>query len=112
MKSSVRHLSNLIMELFPEADKIDPKPNLDYLCMDISWKTNDDPQRKNKRSKTFRITISQEQIEDYENLPSSEKEQFDHKVTEFITNMRSEMVPDHGNPSYATPPLEEWHVVV
>lgn len=111
MKSSVRRLSNLIMELFPEADKIEPKPNLDYLCMDLSWKSKDDPQRKSKRTKTFRIIISQEQIEDYEMMPQPEKDKFDDKVSKFITSKKALMVPNHNNPSYAIPPVEEWHVV-
>ncbi|MSM41454.1 MAG: hypothetical protein GJT30_17690 [Geobacter sp.] len=112
MKSSVRHLSNLIMSLFPEADKVEPKPNLDYLCMDMTWKTNDDPQRKSKRSKTFRITISQEQIEDYELLPQRAKDEFDEKVTHFIQNKKTSMEPIHNNPYGASAPIEEWHVVV
>lgn len=110
MESSIKHLSNLIMESFPEADKVEPKPNLDYLCMDMTWKTNDDPQRKSKRSKTFRIIISREQIEDYENLNQREKDQFDERVSKYISRRRSLMAPIHSNPSSAIPPIEEWHV--
>lgn len=112
MRLSVRHLSNLIMSLFPEADNTEPKAYLDYLCMDMSWKSNDDHQRKNKRTKTFRIIISQEQIDDYEMLSLREKELFDQKVAQFITNMKSQMVPTHNNPYDAAAPIEEWHVVV
>lgn len=110
MKSSVSHLSNLIMEAFPEADKTKPKPNLDYLCMDMSWYSNDDKLRKHKKTKTFRIIISQEQIEDYENLNTREKEQYDRKLSEFIANKRRQMEPIHNNPSSVGPPIEEWHV--
>lgn len=110
MKSSVRHLSNLIMESFPEADRTEPKPYLDDLCMDMAWYSKDDPSRIHKRTKTFRIIISQEQIDDYENLTTKEKEQFDRKLSEFIANKRHQMEPIHNNPSSATPPIEEWRV--
>jgi hypothetical protein len=109
MKSSFKRFENLVTALFPEADQSEPQ-KLDYFCMDLLWHSNDDPKRKSKRTKTFRIIISQEQMEDFENLSPKEKEQFENRVKQFITNKKSQMVPNHNNPYGVAAPIEEWRV--
>lgn len=105
------HFQKIVAAVFQEDKNPRVIPGSD-LVMEFSWYLHNDQDRKHKKSKTIKIIISQEQIEDYENLPLSQQSQIDSKITSFITYKKSQLDPDHNNPCAAGPPIEVWHVEV
>ena len=101
----------IIVSVFPEAENKRVVPSSD-LIIELSWHLHNDPTRKNKLSKTLRISISEEQIEDYENLQLDQKNQFDKKLKELISLRKSQYDPNHGTRHGSSPALEEWPIVV
>lgn len=112
MQSTINHFANLILSSFPEINEAKPHPYIRDFKINLSWLLNNDPDRPNKRSKTIKITISEEQMDDYKNLSQNNKKQADIKLKKFIENKKSQLDANHNSPYGAVAPIEEWHVVL
>ena len=112
MQSTINHFANLILSLFPEVKEAKPYSYIRDFKINLSWLLNNDPYRPNKRSKTIKITISEEQMDDYKNLSLSEKKQTEIRLKKFIENKKSQLDANHNSPYGAVAPIEEWHVVL
>ncbi len=89
--------------------KLNPDNNCDFSLL-ICWKLNNDPHRPNKRSKTLKIIIPQENIEDYQEMNTNHKEICDQKFQESIKKIMVDFEPNHSN-SYGKPnPIVTYNV--
>lgn len=111
MKETRDHFKEIVTSLFQEAENITVQPNSDLIVL-MSWNLNNDKTREHKRSKTLKIIIPEEQIDDYENLNPRQRTQFDQKLIAILSSRKSQYDPNHENPHGALPPTEEWPIVV
>jgi len=112
MQSTIEHFASLILSSFPEVKGAKPYPHIRDFKINLSWHLHNDPERPNKRSKTIKIIINEEQMDDYRDMPQSDKEQADIRLKKFIENKKSQLDANHNNPYGAVAPIEEWHVVL
>lgn len=102
------HWLNLIRPLF--------KPDADFKILDlkddyevvISWKLHTDLSRPSKRSKTIRIIVSRESVEDYQNKSEHQQKNDDEKLTQFIKLNLENFEPNHDSPIEEGPPEVKW----
>ncbi len=89
--------------IFPESKRCMGEPRIK--CREyrryVSWKLNNDPERKNKSSKTIILIFSRETIEDFfhknENLDSFKKQAYS-----YVENKYRNLDPEHNVSRYRT----------
>lgn len=111
MKEIKEHWIDIIKEYFPK-DSCQFLHQIDDFCIDINWKLNNDPSRPNKRSRKLRLVISEETLEDYRDANDEVKNNYDEKLTKFISDTMANFIPDHDTPYGQTEPVETIHVPV
>ena len=74
----------------------------------VSWRINTDPERPNKRSKTIRIVVPEETIDDYENKSDTVRAQDDEKLKQFIAGSLKKFDPNHDAPKDMPCPEVKW----
>jgi len=98
------HWLNLIRPLFmKDADLsiVDLKEEYEVV---VSWKLGTDPSRPSKRSKTIRIIVSEEAVEDYLKKSERQRENDDEKLVQFIKSNLENIDPNHDNPIHLPRP--------
>lgn len=98
------HWLNLICPLFRKdayLSVLDLKEDYEVL---VSWKLGTDPSRPSKRSKTIRIIVSEEAVEDYLKKSESKRENDDEKLVQFIKSNLENFDPNHDNPMHLPRP--------
>src|ERR1700688_2799690 len=73
-----------------------------------SWKLGTDPMRPNKRSKTVRVGISPEAMEEYGRSALDEREQADKRLESFLRKNLARLDPAHDAPLGTAPPVAKW----
>ena len=102
------HWNNLLQPLFPEDSEFSPCIYSDRYEATISWKITTDPQRPNKRSKTIRIVVPEETIDDYENKSVVASKSDDEKLKRFILDSFKMFEPDHDTSKEMPRPEVKW----
>ena len=90
-----KHWLDQISPLFPDDTEFTPFVDLDDFRTNASWRLNTDPERPNKRSKIIKIIIPSEVIDDYENKSTTNKQEDDEKLLQFVETFLKEFDPDH-----------------
>jgi len=88
MSSFIEELLEIAAAIIPEADvaEIDPKTKR---AIRLSWKTNDDPSRPNKRFQPVVIELRN----DFTDLPNHVSSELREEFSSFIRNKRKQFKP-------------------
>jgi len=107
-KLAREHLRSVTARSFsPEARviAIDGPGDLELM---ISWKLGTDLKRPAKRSKTIRLTLEEEAIEDYAAAPVGQRQLADARLARHLAQRLSRFDPDHHAPLGHEAPIERW----
>ncbi len=74
----------------------------------VSWKLGTDPTRPNKRSKTVRVVVSEEAVEDYERGSAGERLAADWRFERWLLRRLRGFDPEHQAPLGHEPQAEAW----
>lgn len=81
-----------------------------YYVMLASWKLGTDPARPHKRSKTLRIVLTQEALDDYARGAKGERNSADARFEASLRSRLSKFNPSHDAPLGSEPPIEKWDI--
>ena len=95
--------------VFPTGTRLITLPGEAEFVLLASWKLGTDPTRPNKRSKTVRIGISQEAMQEYGRSAMVEREYADRRLESFLRKNFARLNPSHDAPLGTEPPVEKWH---
>jgi hypothetical protein len=95
--------------VFPTGTRLITLPGEAEFVLLASWKLGTDPTRPNKRSKTVRIGISQEAMEEYGRSAIGGSEHADKRLESFLRKNFARLNPSHDAPLGTEPPVEKWH---
>ena len=112
MQAIKEHLKNVALSAFDNNVQKKLCEQFDYFCLEVLWKIATDPKRPNKRSKTIKIIISEERLDDYANLSSASQKDFDDKLTSFLKHRLDSFNPDHQANYDQLPPVGDWHFIL
>ncbi len=76
----------------------------------INWLLGNDPECPDKRSKTIRLVVAEEAVEEYELAPEAGKETAKTRLVGYFRARLAEFDPDHDSPRHTQPPEESWIV--
>ena len=75
-----------------------------------TWRLGAGPPRPNKRSRTLRIVICAEALEDYANGSDSARQAGDARFVAWLRRQLSDFDPTHESPLGVEPPAVAWPV--
>ena len=97
-------------KVFPSGTRlIAPSGEGDYVLL-VSWRLGIDKARPNKRSKTVRITISEEAMNDYTRATNGERDYADVRFEALLHSRLAAFDPAHDTRPGSEPPVEKWTV--
>ncbi len=76
----------------------------------INWLLGNDPECPDKRSKTIRLVVDEEAVEEYELAPEASKYTAKARLVGYFCARLAEFDPDHDSPRHTPPPEESWIV--
>ena len=94
--------------VFPTGTRLITLPGEAEFVLLASWKLGTDPTRPNKRSKTVRIGISPEAMEEYGRSAMGGREHADQRLESFLRKNFARLDPSHDAPLGTEPPVEKW----
>ena len=110
MKQWREHLRAVVAKSFsPEARMVEIDGE-DGMGLMISWRLGTDLKRPSKRSKTIRLAIEAEALEDYAAAPAGHRQMADTRLKEHIQELLLRFDPDHRTPLGQEPPLVRWSI--
>lgn len=110
MKQWREHLWAVVARSFsPEARIVEVEREGD-LALLISWRLGTDLKRPSKRSKTIRVSIEEEAIEDYAAAPSGQRQLADARLARHLQDQLKRFDPEHHTPLGQEPPLVRWSI--
>ncbi len=110
MKDWSAHLRSVVARSFSREARVLTVEGRDGLVLVISWKVGTDPKRPSKRSKTIRLVIDEEALEDYAAAPAGQREIADARLVEHLTEQLMRFDPDHHAPLGQDPPIVLWTI--
>ena len=95
--------------VFPEGARLleMPRETGDWLLL-VSWRVGTDRARPNRRSKTVRVTVSEEALEDYARSPAGPKRAADMRFERWLRRELGAFEPGHDTPYGVEPPVVRW----
>lgn len=104
-----------VKSIFPEHAEIVPCDHDENVCADnacykIGWYSNDDPERKHKRSKQILLILSREFFEDYQSLNTNQKQAILGKACEWIKTRYKNFDSTNHEPRDHPPTKEIWFI--
>jgi hypothetical protein len=100
-----------IKQLFPQAAEFIFFTRDGDLHIRVSWKLGNDSAWPTKRSRTIIIRISREAIDDHIYIDDSRQRHMSEvQIVEFLRSKLRTFNPEHAEPRYTEPPVEEWPI--
>lgn len=103
-------LRGVAERVFPRDARIIAPPGEGDFVLLASWKVNDDPERPSKRSKTVRIMVSEEAVEDYRSGVPGERLNAQRRFEAWLRAKVAGFDPRHDRPLGHEPPVEGWPI--
>lgn len=94
--------------LFPKHAEFKSIKRPEHYEVVVSWKINTDLKRPHKRSKTIRIIVPKEAVDDYESKSEAARIRDDKKLKQLVANNLTKFNPDHAMPKDVTSPEVIW----
>ena len=110
MKNCREHLRAVVTKSFSDSARIIEIDGVEGLGLMISWRLGTDPKRPAKRSKTIRLLIDAEALEDYAAAPTGHRQMADVLLHNHLQEMLRRFDSDHQAPLGQGPPLVCWSV--
>ena len=110
MKQWREHLRSVVARGFSPGARIVAIEGEADLVLVISWKLGTDLKRPAKRSKTIRLTIEEEALEDYGAAPPGQRQLADTRLEQHLQAQLMRFDPDHHTPLGHEPPLVRWSI--
>ena len=109
MKQWEERLRAVAERAFPKGTRLIAPPGKgDYVLL-ANWKIGPDPARR-RRSKTVRVTILTEALENYGRSLESERYMADQRLNSFLYTQLDRFDPSHDTPPGTEPPIVAWVV--
>ena len=102
------HWNSELRVLFPKDAEFSPVEHPDRYEVTVCWRINADQERPNKRSKTIRIVIPEDTVDDYINKLELVRARDDGKLKRFIADSLKTFDPDHDTPKEMPRPEVKW----
>ena len=100
--------------VFPEGARLLEMPSgegeLGVWRMLVSWKLGTDPTRPHKRSKTVRIIVGSEALEDFTRSPFGAREAANGRFERWLRTELERFDPNHETPNGVEPPVVPWQI--
>ena len=109
MSDGAERLRHVAEGVFPGGARFIVVGESDVVLL-VSWKLSTDPARRNKRSKTVRVTLSEEAMSDYRRGAAGERDAADARFAALLKTKLGQFDPDHDTPLGTEPPIERWKV--
>jgi hypothetical protein len=110
MKQWREHLRVVVARSFaPEARIVEVEREGD-LALLISWRLGTDPKRPSKRSKTIRVAIEAEALDDYAAASPGQRQLADARLARHLQDQLLRFDPEHHTPLGQEPPLVRWSI--
>ena len=96
--------------VFPKnAEFSDARIDFDTECYirSVSWKLNNAPNRPSKRSKTIKLKLTKEDLED---MGCKDLNFIKNKIKNHLTKQLNNFEPDHDTKYFSDPPVVEWSI--
>jgi hypothetical protein len=110
IRDSQERLRGVAEKVFPTGTRLVALPGEGDFVLLASWKLGTDPARPNKRSKTVRISVSQEALEDYRDGQEGQREYADQRLASLLRKGLAQLDPSHDAPRGTDPPVEKWQI--
>jgi len=101
---------DILRPLFPESAEIKIQKDDDNYLFIVNWLLKTDRDRPNKRSKTIKIVLQKEYVEDYFQGEQSIGINFEKNLRQFVKQKLSGFSPDHD--SFVSPPAVKWDIPI
>lgn len=101
------HWRGLLKPLFPPSAYIKIRKNRG-LIIGIDWRLKSQADQSEKFSRLIKIHISEELCRNFNAMGSSQRDQFDKQLIDYIEQRLTEFNPEHDAPRGGIPPQEEW----
>lgn len=104
------HILAIVKRVFPEHAEYHLGLESDDICINVGWKLDNDSSRPNKQSKTLKIRISREAIDDYKASNIHNRNSADERLQGTLTAQLQDFDPDHNVPAHMSPPVVQWTI--
>lgn len=108
MKGAREHLRSVVARSFSPAARVIVIDGLADLELMISWRLGEDLERPAKRSKTIRVTLETEALEEYAAGSVEERRCADERLGRHLSERLTQFDPQHSAPVGQEPPIERW----
>jgi hypothetical protein len=98
----------LITPIFPTNAWIVSGYSSNNHMIQIDWKIENDPQRRNRRSRKIQIIIKEDAIEDYLDKNKQDRELYGVLLKQFICERYNHFNPDKDALTTKSTPTEKW----
>lgn len=110
MSDGAERLRHIAEGVFPAGARLIVVGREGEVVLLASWKLGADTARPNKRSKTVRVTVSEEAMSDYRRGANGERDAADARFGTLLKSKLERFDPDHDTPLGTEPPMERWAV--
>jgi hypothetical protein len=102
-------LRSAAQRVFPPEARLIALPGGDSFVLLASWPLGD-KQRPSKRSKTVRLNLTAEAMEDYRRGTDGARDYADARLEAIVKKLLATFDPTHDTPLGTEPPIERWEV--
>lgn len=110
MSDGAERLRHVAERVFPAGARLIVVGREGEVVLLASWKLGTDPERPNKRSRTVRVTLSEEAMSDYRRGAEGERDAADARFATLLKSRLERFDPMHDTPLGTEPPIEPWSV--
>ena len=110
MSDGAERLRRVAEGVFPAGARLIVVGGEGDMVLLASWKLGTDPVRPGKRSKTVRVTLSEEAMSDYRRGANGERDAADARFATLLKTKLERFDPTHDTPLGTEPPMERWAV--
>ena len=113
MLEALKRWRAIVERVFPENARVLEVPPRDHADAEtwrllVSWRLGCEPARRNKRSKTVRIEIGSEALQDYCRSPPGARPAADERFEDWLRRELDRFDADHDKPPEHEPPVVPW----
>lgn len=110
-RDQVRHI---LIALMPPTACVTERPGSPQhptsVEFDVSWPLNCDLKRPFKMSRTIRLHIGHEVVEEFGMMTAATQCRAYQAISRFLVTKLAGFRPDHDTPKHLTPPIEHWEI--
>ena len=110
LNDPLERLRRVAERQFPQGARIIVPPGEGEYVLLASWKLGTDAERKSKRSKTVRVALTAEAVEDYLRASAGQREYSEARFEALLRRRLVAFDPDHDSPLGHATPVDRWSI--